>query len=268
MTESHQHEFLLFQLYGPLASWGDVAVGEVRPTSTHPSKSAVLGLMAAALGLDREEEDRHSMLEATLGFAVCQDVSGSWLRDYHTVQVPPTEKHRHQVSRRAELGTVRRSDLGTLLSEREYLVDSLATVAIWKRRGLDEFSLTRLKQALEQPFFTLSLGRKSCPLALPLEPQLHSAPTISAAFGKTEFKSRSLLKNLPDYPAHSSMLFYWDGDLASDDPPSGVDGHMLVERRDKILSRKLWQFGLRQEYQGSMTSPASYTTFSPEPENP
>jgi CRISPR system Cascade subunit CasD len=45
--------YLLFQLYAPLVSWGAPAVGEVRHTDTIPTRSALLGLLAAALGIPR-----------------------------------------------------------------------------------------------------------------------------------------------------------------------------------------------------------------------
>jgi CRISPR system Cascade subunit CasD len=48
-------EYLLFRLYGPLASWGEIAVGESRHTATYPGKSALLGLLAAALGIRRDD---------------------------------------------------------------------------------------------------------------------------------------------------------------------------------------------------------------------
>ena len=48
-------DYLVFRLYGPMCSWGDIAVGEVRPSTVHPSKSAILGLIAAALGVKRPD---------------------------------------------------------------------------------------------------------------------------------------------------------------------------------------------------------------------
>ena len=81
-------EYLLFRLYGPLASWGRVAVGGVRGSDAHPSKSAVLGLVAAALGLRRDDAAAQARLAAGYGFAVRVDAPGVLLRDYHTAQVP------------------------------------------------------------------------------------------------------------------------------------------------------------------------------------
>src|SRR5256885_4103212 len=74
-------DYLVFRLYGPMCSWGDIAVGEVRPSTVPPSKSAILGLIAAALGTKRpnmaHDDAERSALEAThsalaqgYGFAV------------------------------------------------------------------------------------------------------------------------------------------------------------------------------------------------------
>jgi len=49
-------ETLIFQLHAPLSSWGEVAVGEYRPTADYPSQSAIVGLLAAAFGIKREDE--------------------------------------------------------------------------------------------------------------------------------------------------------------------------------------------------------------------
>ena len=63
-------DYLLFRLYGAMAAWGDIAVGEQRPSTPHPSKSALLGLLAAALGIRRHEDERHQALADGYGFAV------------------------------------------------------------------------------------------------------------------------------------------------------------------------------------------------------
>ena len=56
-------ETLVFQLEAPLSSWGDVAVGEYRPTAEYPGQSAILGLLAAALGIDRLDTEGQSALQ-------------------------------------------------------------------------------------------------------------------------------------------------------------------------------------------------------------
>jgi CRISPR-associated protein, Cas5e family len=59
-------DYLVFRLYGPLASWGEPAVGGDRPTSAYPSRSAVLGLLGAALGIKRDDEAQLLSLQQSL----------------------------------------------------------------------------------------------------------------------------------------------------------------------------------------------------------
>ena len=66
-------EFLLFRLSGPLASWGEIAVGERRSSWPRPSKSAVLGLVAAGLGYRPARRERSCALNDGLNFAVRVD---------------------------------------------------------------------------------------------------------------------------------------------------------------------------------------------------
>ena len=42
-------ELLVFRLFGPLASWGEIAVGQVRPSAVRPTRSALLGLLAGGV---------------------------------------------------------------------------------------------------------------------------------------------------------------------------------------------------------------------------
>ena len=74
-------DYLLFRLYGPMASWGDIAVGEVRPSQTHPGRSAALGLVAAALGVERDREEALGAIERGYGFAVRIDRALAQLPD-------------------------------------------------------------------------------------------------------------------------------------------------------------------------------------------
>ncbi len=51
-------QYLIFQLHGPMASWGGDAPGEVRHTHELPSRSALLGLLAAGVGIRRDDTER------------------------------------------------------------------------------------------------------------------------------------------------------------------------------------------------------------------
>src|SRR5680860_988632 len=78
-------EYLVFTLAANLSAMGGPAGHERRGTMTAPGKSAVIGLLGAALGLDRADTDGFAPLDA-LNLAVSRIVDGNHLRDYHTVQ--------------------------------------------------------------------------------------------------------------------------------------------------------------------------------------
>ena len=63
-------DFLTCVLAAPIAAMGTLAVGERRGTWDRPGRSAVLGLVAACLGIEREDEDAHQALEAGYGMAL------------------------------------------------------------------------------------------------------------------------------------------------------------------------------------------------------
>ncbi len=239
-------DYLMFRLYGPLVAWGSIAVGQERPSDAHPSKSALLGLLAAAMGIRRSESERHRRLAAAYGFAVRVDAPGSLLRDYHTAQVPPERRHVMHYTRRDEL---RAEALNTILSSRDYRCDALYTVALWVQdEAARPFALDELAEGLRQPLFTLYLGRKSCPLALPLQVSQLTAANLAAAFKEVHFRDGSDLEALE--PTEPSLL-YWEADLTGVDAGS-LEPVQTITRRDQPLDRKRWQFTPRREHQAWM----------------
>lgn len=229
--------YLLFRLYGPLASWGETAVGEVRPSAAWPGRSAIIGLLAAALGIRRNDEERLSELAAACGMGVCVESSGTLLRDYHTIQVPPERRGVRHLTRRDELKS---ETLNTLLSQRDYRSDAHYIVAIWEKKGGDNDILKRLQEALQRPRFMLYLGRKSCPPALPLAPQIIQAADLRQAFDSARFADANLLVALP---SNGERIFVWDESVEAGMTPMHVS-----PRRDEPTSRKRWQFAERDEY--------------------
>lgn len=236
-------DYLIFRLYGPMVTWGDIAVGEVRPSFTHPSKSAVMGLIAAALGISRDKELLHQQLTEGYGFAVRVDAVGIPLSDYHTTQVPPSGKGRNRISfatRRDEIITLPKEKLNTILSRRDYRMDALATIILWMQNS-PPYSLNELAEALQYPVYTLYLGRKSCPLSLPVEAQVITADTIQEALDRVKFED---WEGLPGEGETSAL--YWEEGV-----DSGIHPQHTFVRRDVVLSRKRWQFDLRKEYHAS-----------------
>lgn len=231
--------FLLFTLYAPAGSLGEIAVGERRMSWTRPSRSAVLGLVAAAMGIERADEAAHLALENGLFYAVRTDAPGRPFVDYHTAQTPKARKGQTFATRREELGS---SALHTVLSRREWRSDACYTVALWSRQG-DAVNLDDIARALRTPVFTLYLGRKSAPLGLPLNPEIVEADTFAIAFTvrrTTEIEKKVLKSVQRGTPDRVEIAF----DADAPDPP----GEARIERRrDAVVSRRRWQFTDRLE---------------------
>lgn len=252
-------DILVFRLYGPMASWGEIAVGESRLTANYPGKSAIIGLLAAALGIARDEEEKQQQLQQGYALAVELLTAGHLLRDYHTTQVPDSVGKFTYRTRRDEL-ILGKERLGTILSSREYRTDALAQVAV---RALADapFTLAEIQAALLQPKFHLYLGRKSCPLAAPLHPQLITdQPNYFAAFKAYQHKPMlptsiasdgALAKRDYDWLGRpNDRHYYWEGQPEDfcDTDTLDLTRRQTRTRHDQPLSRKRWQFMPRQEH--------------------
>lgn len=228
-------DYLVFHLYGPMAAWGDIAVGEYRPSFAHPSKSAIIGLFAAALGIRREEEARQKNFAEACSYAVRVDAMGTLLRDYHTIQVPSSGTGRNRRTFHTRKAELAESDLNTILSSRDYRCDAVYTVAITLREDAP-CSVKDLADAMRKPVFTLYLGRKSCPLAFPLSPVVITAESVKEAISKAPVP-----EELNSMILEKSSLVYWEGEQG------GYEREQVITRRDEPLSRKRWQFSERKE---------------------
>lgn len=248
-------EILTFTLWAPMAGMGDVAVGERRVGGNRPARSAILGLTAAALGIDRDDASALAALDEGYGLALLVERPGDLLLDYHTTQLPKPGRDRRKATRRDELADPMR--LNTILTLREYRTDPWSTVALWARRSAP-YPLERLKDGLERPRFTLYFGRKACPLGLPTSPRIVAAASVAEAFQErdrnrpeVEHETRAGLS------IHGPRMLYADTDAQADGGP-GLGGELIrVERRrDVALNRRRWQFGLRDELVARLSSAA------------
>jgi CRISPR system Cascade subunit CasD len=150
---------LLLTLAGPLQSWGASSRFVRRTTESAPTKSGVLGLLAAAQG--RRRTDSLEDL-AGLRFGVRIDQPGRLVRDFQTARSLDGKQTMP-------------------LSYRFYLADAVFLAAV---EG-DDLFIETLAEALRRPVFPLYLGRRSCPPTGPLLPRvqdgtvdevLHAAP--------------------------------------------------------------------------------------------
>lgn len=252
-------QFLVFQLLAPLASWGEVAVGEYRGSHDYPGESALLGLLAAALGIRRDDEPAHAALRDACGFAMGVLSPGRLLRDYHTAQVPGRTalKGRPHATRRDELAMPKR-DLNTILSTRDYRQDAACLVAVQaKATSKLPHSLDELAAALRAPHFVLYLGRKSCPPAAPLAPAVIEADSAFEAMEMYRKVSTARLEalatgqRLPLEPLSGIVRLVW-----GDGVHAGAEPDLSVARKDRVIRRKHWQFGDRTEHSKLLQEPS------------
>ncbi|MFD8193099.1 type I-E CRISPR-associated protein Cas5/CasD [Streptomyces wuyuanensis] len=147
---------LLLRLAGPLQSWGErSAFTAVRDTAPFPTRSALIGLFAAAEGIGRGGGlARYESLE----FIVRVDRPGIRLIDYHTVGGGLPKARTAATSGGSNKGAA-------VITRRHYLADAVFVVAV---AGPDE-DLARLAGALHHPHWAPYLGRRSC---VPDEPFL------------------------------------------------------------------------------------------------
>lgn len=231
--------FLVFTVYAPMGAFGEIAVGERRMGWARPGRSAILGLVAAAQGVERSDEDAHQRLESGLYYAVRTDASGRPLVDYHTAQTPRARKGRRFATRRDELQS---DNLNTVLSTREWRADSCFTVVLWSRTD-STVDLEEIADALRSPCFVLYVGRKSAPLGLPLNPEIVEADTFMDAFGARlpNDEEQRVLQHIRIPGAERRAIAF------DDDVPEAPAGSRLERRRDAVASRARWQFADRLE---------------------
>lgn len=226
--------FLGFKLSGPMASWGDVTVGDTRSTWPAPSASALIGLLAAAHGIKREDMAGQENL-ADWRFAVRVDQQGSYMRDFHTIQSPMYEARGKPFRTRKE--ELERGRLSTKVSERGYYCGQTATIMAW---GGDAQMAAK---ALRHPAFFLALGRRACPPARPLCPNIINEPTLREAFEAYDRLYPEPASGLS--ASDERMELYWEAE--TDGPQSGINKFTQLERRDRPKSRGPdWSFTVRK----------------------
>lgn len=134
---------LLLRLAAPLQAWGDECKFEMRRTMSFPTKSGVLGMLAAAMGYSRDIVPPELN---QLKFGIRVDCEGKIRTDYQTV-INTEDRKKSYVTRR------------------EYLEDAIFLAGL---ESEDVDYLQQLEQALLSPVYPLYLGRRSCPPTMPL----------------------------------------------------------------------------------------------------
>lgn len=172
VTPTTRHTLLL-RLAGPLQSWGTSSRYTERDTGYEPSKSGVVGILAAALGRPRSA-DVADLAALTMGIRVDQEGIPGY--DFQTAGggedspgIAKAGDHPSTVAKRLNdfaAGSPVRS--GSSISRRHFLQDAVFLVGL---EGDDVAVLHALDAALRAPVFPIGLGRRayvpSCPVAFP-----------------------------------------------------------------------------------------------------
>jgi len=188
---------LFLRLEGPLQAWGDQeSKFVIRRTAEAPTKSGVIGMLCAALGVSRPQAPGEWLPKLSdLHMGVRIDRPGVRWWDYHTVGA--------RMQMRIAEGEGKTKP-GAMLTRREYLCDASFLVALQGEPAL----IAELETAMGNPRWTLYLGRKSCPPSRPLLEHTSDAfPDLLSALTSVPWRRR-LEEDLP--PQTVNCLLDWE----------------------------------------------------------
>lgn len=174
-------EALSFLIDSPMQSWGASSKFQRRETDSWPTKSAIIGILCAALGYDKyatDEAEKVSSLSA-LTFSVFRlpkTHPALRLSDYHTIGGGYDKKNPAEVlhiPRRASGAPIDNA----VLTRRTYLTDARFIPVLQGDREV----LEKAAAALLDPVWGVWFGRKTCIPAMPLSPVLAASPREAVA---------------------------------------------------------------------------------------
>lgn len=197
---------LLLRLAGPLQSWGIDSRYALRATHGEPTKSGVLGMLAAAEGRRRSDplEDLVS-----LRFGVRVDQPGTLVRDFQTAHTVKT---------------------ALPLSQRYYLQDAVFVAGV---EG-DQSVLEGIAESLRKPTFPLYLGRRSCPAEGQIVLGIVSEP-LEEALRHLDWQAAQWWRKRRGKTVHLDMTLdatHPTGESLPDVPVSFNPEHREYRRRD------------------------------------
>lgn len=176
---------LLLRLAAPLQSYGADSKFNTRRTRDMPTKSAVVGMLAAALGRRRGE----ALDDLTaLRFGARADQPGREVVDYQTITPFPDEVSDTRKARKGKAPKKIKPDVLDIIY-RHYIEDAVFVVGV---EG-DDGKLRELEDALRHPVFQLYLGRRSCPPQLPLILGIRDVP-LEAALAEEPWQAGSRVR--------------------------------------------------------------------------
>jgi CRISPR system Cascade subunit CasD len=229
--------WLVIVIAAPMASFGEDPGNARRGTADRPTRSALIGLAGAALGVERADDEGQSALAESFLTATRTLRPGQPLTDFHTFQSLPSAKGRPATRAHA---LALRDDLETSITRRDYRAGGLWQAAYCATPGATR-SLEALREAFLRPHFVLWAGRKSCPFEHPLVPVVVELDDVEQAF--VQHARRVAV-------TAGEALFTGRSTIAIDDrlaPPPSNRPARLHRRNDDPRDRTRWHFASRAE---------------------
>ena len=198
---------ILLKFAGPMQSWGTDSHFNNRHTDLHQSKSAVLGLVAAALGWQRNENRIETLNK--IHFAVRVDQSGNLLEDY-------------QIAYNSKLDRKK----GTYVTRRYYIQDGVFVAALGISQAED---VNEILAALRQPYFQPYMGRRSLPLPVDFILDVVEGEPVSVLrdFPWQAADWYQKKEQLKDNTGRQRLSIFAEKD---------IDGGIVRRRRDHVVS--------------------------------
>jgi CRISPR system Cascade subunit CasD len=190
----------ILHLQGPMMSYADTGFGQLREQGTAPSRSAVIGIIAAGMGIQRGDSTLLALHQGLRIHTACA-LPGAVLTDYHTVLTAGYEDYDEtQLRREGAKGN-------PTLTWRSYHLDAHFVALV---ESSDEALIAKCHAALMDPVFVGYLGRRSCVPTIPLRPEpaegksieeaLHNA--VRAAHNRRKKSLGKLPENLAGFDAY------------------------------------------------------------------
>lgn len=170
-------QFLILKFKGLMQAWGRDTFEDYRPIHHFPTRSGLTGLLACCLGIDREEKIKQKQLSESFCYAVSLDTPDIIRKivDFQTVE-------------NVYKATGKLRDYPVIL-RKEYICQAEFTLAL-EFFPQANYSLEKVKQAVEFPIGTPRLGRRSCVPSSPIfERVIQAKDLLSALYVVTKNKS-------------------------------------------------------------------------------
>ena len=226
-------DYLIIKLQGALQAWGGHTYEDYRPSLIFPTRSAIVGLLGACLGIEREDIQALKTLNESFKLTVRANKRKIIQRE-NSKEKPPvsmqkiTDFHTVQQARKSD-GKPRPE---AIVSRREYLCDAEFTLALAFIKDT-YYGLERVKQAILKPVYTPFLGRRSCPIQSRLFESVVTAENVQAALSLIE-------------PYHGTL--YSELKLEGSTPMMTRDQPLFATTVRQFNNRKIYILGSGSNY--------------------